>query len=140
MAMCKVSSTVHFVTRSAAGRESSASAHWVPNTDVYATDSGLVVKVELAGMRSEHLEITVEGNRLRISGTRPDGCRSPKCSFLVMEINYGPFESVLELPPGYDLSQAKAAYLNGFLRIDVPMLQRTSKTTTVPISEGNSLL
>ena len=31
-----------------------------------------------------------------------------------MEINYGPFESVLELPPGYDLSQAKAAYLNGF--------------------------
>ena len=38
-----------------------------------------------------------------------------------MEINYGPFESVLELPPGYDLSQAKAAYLNGFLRIDVPL-------------------
>ena len=37
-----------------------------------------------------------------------------------MEINYGPFESVLELPPGYDLSQAKAIYVNGFLRIDVP--------------------
>jgi HSP20 family protein len=109
----------------------------VPNTDVYSTDSGLVIKVELAGMRSEHLEITVEGNRLRISGTRPDGCRSSKCSFLVMEINYGPFESVLELPPGYDLSQAKAAYLNGFLRIDVPLLQRASKGTGVPIAEGN---
>jgi HSP20 family protein len=96
-----------------------------------------VIKVELAGMRSDHLEITVEGNRLRISGTRPDGCRSPKCSFLVMEINYGPFESVLELPPGYDLSQAKASYLNGFLRIDVPLVQRTLKTTHVPIAEGN---
>ena len=77
-------------------REGSARAHWVPNTDVYATDNGLVVKVELAGMRSENLEITVEGNRLRISGNRPDGCRAAKCSFLVMEINYGPFESVLE--------------------------------------------
>src|SRR6266496_5674303 len=117
MAMCKVSSTVHFV-------KASAKAHWVPNTDVYATDSGLVVKVELAGMRSEHLEITVEGNRLRISGNRPDGCRAPKCSFLAMEINYGPFESILELPPAYDLSQAKASYLNGFLRIDVPLAQR----------------
>ena len=74
--MCKVSSTVHFVTRSAGGREGSAKAHWVPNTDVYTTDSGLVIKVELAGMRSDHLEITVEGSRLRISGTRPDGCRS----------------------------------------------------------------
>src|SRR5438445_13466665 len=138
MAMCKVSSTVHFVTRSAAGRESSASAHWVPNTDVYATDGGLVVKVELAGMRSEHLEITVECNRLRISGTRPDGCRAPKCSFLLMEINYGPFETVLELPQGYDLSLAKAAYLNGFLRIDVPLVQRTAAhSSSVPVAEGN---
>ncbi|MGD0614912.1 MAG: Hsp20/alpha crystallin family protein [Verrucomicrobiota bacterium] len=109
----------------------------MPNTDVYSTDNGLVVKVELAGMRSDNLEITVEGNRLRISGTRPDGCRAPKCSFLVMEINYGPFESVLELPPGYDLSQAKAAYLNGFLRIDVPLLQSQTKSTKVPVAGGN---
>jgi len=98
----------------------------------------VVVKVELAGMRSEHLEITVEANRLRISGSRPDGCRAAKCSFLAMEIDYGPFESVLELPPGYDLSQAKAAYLNGFLRIDVPLAQRPAKSTKVPIAEGNS--
>src|SRR5205814_3518100 len=140
MAMCKVSSSVHFVTRSAGGREGSAKAQWVPNTDVYSTDNGLVIKVELAGMRSDHLEITVEGNRLRINGTRPDGCRSSKCSFLVMEINYGPFESVLDLPPGYDLSQAKAAYLNGFLRIDVPVAQRTSDSSHAPIAEGNQLL
>lgn len=122
MAMCKVSSAVHFTMRSspAQRRDAAAEARWVPNTDVYATDSGLVIKVELAGMRSENLEITVEGNRLRISGTRPDGCRAQQCNFLVMEINYGAFETVLELPPGYDLSLAKAAYLNGFLRIDVP--------------------
>jgi HSP20 family protein len=141
MAMCKVSSSVHFVTRSSAsGREGSAKASWTPNTDVYVTDSGLVIKVELAGMRSDHLEVTVEGNSLRISGNRPDGCRAAKCSFLVMEINYGPFESVLTLPQGYDLSQAKAAYLNGFLRIDVPLATRTSKTTKVPIAEGNHSL
>src|SRR5712672_924040 len=139
MAMCKVSSSVHFVTRSGGGREGSR-AHWVPNTDVYATENGVVVKVELAGMRSEHLEITVEGNRLRISGNRPDGCRSPKCSFLAMEINYGPFESVLELPTGYDLTQAKAAYLNGFLRIDVPVAQKLSKGMKVPIDQDNSSL
>jgi HSP20 family protein len=141
MAMCKVSSSAHFVTRSAGSvREGSATAHWVPNTDVYVTDNGLVVKVELAGMRSEHLEITVEGNKLRISGNRPDGCRAAKCSFLVMEINYGPFESVLEVPTGYDLGQAKAAYLNGFLRIDVPVATRPAKSTKVPIAEGNSSL
>ena len=139
--MCKFSSSAHFVTRSVGSvREGSAKAHWVPNTDVYATDNGLVVKVELAGMRSEHLEIVVEGNRLRIAGNRPDGCRAAKCSFLVMEINYGPFESMLEVPAGYDLSQAKATYLNGFLRIDVPLAARSSKYAKVPIAEGNPTL
>ena len=138
MAMCKVSSSVHFVTRSVAGRpEVSAKTHWVPNTDVYATDNGLVVKVELAGMRSEHLEITVEGNQLRIAGNRPDGCRAAKASSLVMEITYGPFESLLELPSGYDLSQAKAAYLNGFLRIDVPLAQRHVKHSKVLVADGD---
>jgi HSP20 family protein len=136
MAVTKISSSVRLVSRPSAvgGREGSANGHWVPNTDVYSTDCGLVVKIELAGMRSENLEITVEGNRLRITGNRPDGCRAPKCSFLVMEINYGPFESVLELPHGYDLSQAKAAYLNGFLRIDVPLAVPQFKTTKVAIA------
>jgi HSP20 family molecular chaperone IbpA len=54
-----------------------------------------------------------------------------------MEISYGPFETVLDLPAGYDLSQAKAIYVNGFLRVDVPPAQKPQpKTTKVPISEG----
>jgi HSP20 family protein len=140
MAVTKVSSTVHFVSRRSAvsGRGGAASGHWVPNTDVYTTDTGLVVKVELPGMKSDNLEITMEGNRLRISGNRPDACRAPHCSFLVMEISYGPFESVLDLPSGYDMGQAKAIYVNGFLRIDVPAAHQTqSKTTKVPIADGN---
>ena len=139
MALNKISSTVRFVSRSTTvgGRDGSANGHWVPNTDVYVTDSGLVIKVELAGMKSENLEINVEGNRVRIRGNRPDCCRAAKCSFLVMEINYGPFESYIELPPGYDLGKAKAAYLNGFLRIDVPVAVSNSKSTKVPIAEGN---
>ena len=104
------------VPQSSVGREGSGKP-WVPNTDVYTTDSGLVIKVELAGMRSENIEITCEANRLQISGTRPDDRQLAK---LVKEINYGPYKTVLELPPGYDLSRARAAYLNGFLRIDIP--------------------
>lgn len=118
--MHKVSSSVHFVKSAPRSSAVEEEGHWVPNTDVYVTDSGLVIKVELSGMRREDLTLAVEENRLRISGYRPDGCRAGKCSFLVMEINYGTFESVIEVPPGYDLSQATAVYQNGFLRIDVP--------------------
>ena len=81
-----------------------------------------MVKVELAGMRREDLEIAREGNRLIITGQRPDGCRTPGCKFLVMEINYGTFECVIEIPAGFDLDQARAAYQNGFLRVDVPVV------------------
>lgn len=119
--MCKINSSLHFPKRSET-HVKDTEAHWAPNTDVYVTDDGLVIKVELAGMKREDLELTIEGNRLRINGQRPDGCRAPGCKFLVMEIHYGSFESVIELPPGYDLTQAKAAYQNGFLRIDVPVM------------------
>lgn len=136
MAMCKVSSTLHFSKRSHSSSGKDTEAHWIPNTDVYVMEGGLVIKVELAGMRREDLELTIEGNRLRISGQRPDGCRAPKCKFLVMEINYGAFESVIELPAGYDLGQAKAAYQNGFLRIDVPVAaDSTPKRLSVQITE-----
>ncbi|MBI3416922.1 MAG: Hsp20/alpha crystallin family protein [Verrucomicrobia bacterium] len=139
MAMCKVSSPLHFLKspRPQDGRETSSGTSWVPNTDVYLSDAGIVIKVELAGMRREDLELTVEGNQLRISGQRPDGCRPPKCTFLVMEIDYGAFESVIELPEGFDLGQARAAYQNGFLRIDVPQQKRPpSKSISVLIQDG----
>jgi HSP20 family protein len=121
--MSKVSPPMQFVKRHQAAGD--GDTHWTPNTDVYVTEEGLVMKVELAGMRKEDLQLVIEGNKVKINGHRPDGCRAPKCKFLVMEINYGLFESVIELPNGYDLSKAKAAYQNGFLRIDVPLLQGT---------------
>lgn len=120
--MGKMSSSVHLLGRSAlTTRDPAEQAHWQPNTDLYTTEDGLVIKVELAGMSSENLEITVEGNRLCIRGHRPDSCRAARCNFLIMEITYGPFERVLELPECYDLNRAKAVYVNGFLRIDVPL-------------------
>jgi HSP20 family protein len=141
MAVTKVSATIHFPSRNSAmsgGSGEPTTGRWAPNTDIYTTDAGLVIKAELAGMKSDSLEIYVDGNRLRISGVRPDCCRAPHCSFLVMEITYGPFETVLELPPGFDLGQAKAVYVNGFLRIDVPpAVPVQSKSKKVPIEHGD---
>ncbi|HEY6167554.1 MAG TPA: Hsp20/alpha crystallin family protein [Verrucomicrobiae bacterium] len=137
--MCKLSSSYDFPRLS--GSETvkrTAEGHWVPNTDAWATDDGLVIKVELAGLRREDLELTVEGNALRISGHRADGCRTGNCNFLIMEINYGAFASVIEMPEGYDLSQARASYENGFLRIDVPrsVERKVKATISEPSGKG----
>ena len=131
--MCKVNSSLYVGKSSVSPRlQRTGETHWIPNTDVFINgENFLVINVELAGMRREDLELTIDGHRLMISGHRSDGARGSKPSFLVMEINYGPFECVIEVPPGYDLGKARAAYQNGFLRIEVPQLQRTSAKLTV---------
>ena len=94
---------------------------WVPNTDVYISEGGhLVIEIELAGMKKEDIELTVEGKRLIVRGERSKGGRRQKCQYLVTELRYGPFESVVEIPPDYVLAQSSADYHNGILRIDVP--------------------
>jgi HSP20 family protein len=133
MALNNISATFHFAKRPHGHGGSGSEAVWTPNTDVYLVEGGLVIKVELAGMRREDLDLTVEGNQLRISGVRHDTCREGQCKFVLMEINYGPFESVIDLPPGYDPANAKAAYQNGFLRVDVPLQSAATRPFSVPI-------
>ncbi len=121
--MSKANSTLHFSSGSPSRPVGTTNGDtgWTPNTDVYIHAAGAVIKVELAGIRKEDLEISVEGARMTISGVRRDECRNGKCNFQVMEIHYGAFESVVELPGNFDLAQARASYQNGFLRVDVPV-------------------
>jgi HSP20 family protein len=137
VAMTKVNVLLHNLQETSMShkKRTSNSGHWVPNTDVYVTDDTLVIKVELAGMKREDLELSIEDNRIMISGQRPDNCRTAKCNFLVMEINYGSFECVIEIPKGFDLNHAQAAYQNGFLRVDVPKASPPPSKRAIPISE-----
>ena len=45
---------------------------WRPPTDVYETDSHVVVKVEIAGVQEEDLDISLVAHRLIIAGNRKD--------------------------------------------------------------------
>lgn len=136
--MSKASSAIHFVKTHAHNlSEDGPETYWVPNTDVFVVDAGLVIKVEIAGMHREDLDLVVDGNRVKISGHRPDDLRPSKCKFLVLEIDYGAFETVIELPVGYDLTQARASYQNGFLRIDVPLAESANRRpVSIPITSG----
>jgi len=94
---------------------------WIPNTNVFiAASSHLMVQVELSCVHSDDLEITAEGHTLRIAGHRRNTELAEAKSILVHEMHAGPFESVLELPPQFDLACAKASYLNGVLSIVIP--------------------
>ena len=94
---------------------------WTPNTDVMVYESGeMMVTLELAGLTSDDLELAIDGARLRVRGRRRNGDTEHIGGYLVMEIANGPFEITFEVPVHYDLTQARAVYEVGFLRIQIP--------------------
>lgn len=98
---------------------------WQPPADVYETNEALIVRVEIAGMRSEAFNIELTGNVLRISGIRED--RAPAYQqqrYYRMEIPSGPFFIEVTLPwiPQHQ-EDINATYRDGFLTITIPRPQ-----------------
>jgi HSP20 family protein len=108
---------------------------WTPNTDVYETPDHLVVKMELAGIEKDSLEITLNDRLLLARGYRKDPCRQARCSFRQMEIDYGYFERRIVIPRSVDGSRVRAQFQNGFLHVELPKSQQSEHTTVTVIIE-----
>ena len=97
------------------------SSLWRPPTDIFETDESFIIKVEIAGMRDDDIEVAVENNLLLISGNRSD-MPEQRAYYHQMEIQSGKFEITAEIPVPVDVEQAGAVYKDGFLIITLPKL------------------
>jgi len=93
---------------------------WRPDVDVFETETEVVVLAEIAGIRSEDLRVTVDGEELRISGVRRVPERSDVKRLLQMEITAGPFERRLRIPIPFDRERVSAHLADGFLTVTLP--------------------
>jgi HSP20 family protein len=91
---------------------------WRPPTDVYETESAYVVRVEIAGMQNAELNISLEGRMMAIHGER--GLQGERAAYHLMEVRFGEFLSLVELPGEADASQVNATYDDGFLLVTIP--------------------
>lgn len=91
---------------------------WRPPTDVYETDSSVVVRVEVAGMAEHDFSITYSDRNLAISGMRRDA--SAKLGYHQMEIPYGEFRTEVYVSEAIDVDSIEASYENGFLLVTLP--------------------
>lgn len=92
---------------------------WQPLVDVYRTDSGWLIKYELAGVRPEDVSLTVDGRRLTVRGTRRDCCIKEACCHYRMEISYSHFERTVELPEHVERARLTSEFLNGMLLVRI---------------------
>lgn len=90
---------------------------WYPAADVYQTPEGWLVKVELAGVSAEDIEIEVQGNVLYIAGSRKDRACLGGYSYQQMEITYSSFEKTLKFPASIEGAKVEHNFENGLLLI-----------------------
>jgi HSP20 family protein len=99
---------------------------WYPSADVYQTPDGWLVKVELAGVSAEEIEIDIQGNQRYIAGTRRDKmCAAVGMTYQQMEITYSSFEKTLQFPASIENASIEHNFENGLLIIRLWKGERT---------------
>ena len=90
---------------------------WYPAADVYQSSTGWIVKVELAGVSLEDVEIDIQGDTLYIAGTRRDADCGECVSYHQLEITYSRFEKTLRFPRSIAGAKLEYNYQDGLLII-----------------------
>ena len=120
--------TIHHVHTSLHLIDLSSQVEWVPNTDIYENETSFMIRMEVAGVSSDDIQISISDRTLTVRGRRPDPCRTCRYHFRQMEINYGVFERRLVVPKSVDSKRVKASYRNGFLIIELPKVSKSDPT------------
>ncbi len=98
---------------------------WEPDIDLYETDNELILTVDLAGVKEQDLQMTVDRNIFTIRGERQKTIMGDKAgTYHQMEIASGPFERNISLPEAVDTENARATYENGLIEIVLPKVEK----------------
>lgn len=104
---------------------SGVQAAWRPPLEVYETETEIVVLAELAGMREDEIQVSIDDSVLTISGNRrPEGEDRPR-SIHEMGIRYGDFAAEIFLPAPVMTDGIVASYEAGMLRVRLPKAEAT---------------
>ena len=91
-------------------------ADWTPAADIYETDAGYSIAIDVPGIKREALQIDIDENRLIVKGTRViDDSRSRR-----NERPRGKFLRSFTLPSSVDQGKIGAEYKDGVLQIRLP--------------------
>jgi HSP20 family protein len=94
---------------------------WVPATDIFARGQDLVIRVELAGVDPDDVDLRFNHGVLTVSGIRKaelDGS-DDEVEFYIRERFYGEFRRAITLPDGTDASQIMAEFEDGLVEIQI---------------------
>ncbi len=97
---------------------------WSPDTDIYEVADGLLLIMDIAGMKRDEINISVESSVLTVSGIRKEPHIADKKTIYRLEVDYGHFEKRFRLPEFIEPRNIEARYDNGFLHVRLPRMEK----------------
>ena len=93
---------------------------WRPAVDIYATESAVVFKMELPGVKKENISVEVKDNVLTIRGERVVDSDVAQEDFYRRERIFGAFNRSFSLQHPVDPQRIKARFKDGVLEVQIP--------------------
>jgi HSP20 family protein len=116
---------------------SSATAAWIPMVDIHEFKDRFELYVDLPGVDSNQVELTLDGGVLTLSGDRAEqqvsNRRDDEVEALRVERGHGRFHRRFVLPDTVDGEKVNATGKNGVLTITIPK-QEKSQPRRIKIS------
>lgn len=100
---------------------------WNPTLDFSDTDKEYIVRMEVAGIPKENLDIQVEGQLLTLSGHREIRKESEHEEFFWREREEGRFVRTLRLPAPVIVEKVEAIVQDGVMTVHLPKAEPVVK-------------
>ena len=96
-------------------------ADWfAPASEASTTEAAYQIDLELPGVASDDIHVSVEGDSLVVKGEKQSGHTEEGRTFYFTERQYGAFQRTFRLPADADVSKVDADSRNGVLTIRIP--------------------
>lgn len=105
---------------SQAAQDDLAVCAWRPDVDIYETDDGVVIKVDLPGVCKEDVSVEVKDNLLTLRGERKEEAEVPENRYYRRERTCGNFMRAFTLQAPITPDKIKATFKDGVLKVSLP--------------------
>lgn len=102
-----------------------AKVNFWPDIDVKENGKEFVFKADLPGVAEKDVEVSLQGNRLTLTGKREEEKKEETETYFSCERSYGSFTRSFTLPAGTDADKVRADLKEGVLTIVVPKKPET---------------
>jgi HSP20 family protein len=90
---------------------------WSPAIELQETETELLLKAQLPGIKPEELDIQVSENAVFLAGEHQEATQTEEQGIFRSEFHYGQFKRVIPLPTSIQREQVKAEMSAGLLTL-----------------------